>query len=464
SNGNGKKNLSQVCGAGLNDNAGSIGLPQNGQNSNYDPKNANFVKINQNYQDGTQDGYVYQKYSTRETYQSFAREMSQKQGVKGTSLSFDIGGKIGKPNSEASGVYVKSLPSNKNIVPDVYSLGSSKDMRPCFAKIVVELGEGDKVTVYKENTLANRTAKLWSGKSADIKNGIISVNGGNVEVRSETDNSGKAKNFTGDITIVADVDGGREDSLAYSKFTDPKTSNGKGQAIKDGTSIYSDLARDYQDLHPNEPPPYQLAKLVSAAKKDKKLNMNDDKCVLEANKGRNKDAYVWPTPTSEAVEREGNIFITSDIQCGTSNGKRGAVGIIAKNYVSLNDKTALKKGKNAADQTLNIEAMLFSFDKSVQFDWDNSANFGISNDTFKALQKNAKNRKFNLTGCVVSSNLDIEGSEEGEKKAGGVGYLKQEEKSNVSLESPPPFMPAYSEGEARWVIISYEDKGSRNWF
>ena len=133
------------------------------------------------------------------------------------------------------------------------------------------------------------------------------------------------------------------------------------------------------------------------------------------------------------------------------------MGIVAKNYVSLNDKDVLKKSQNdASKQSLNIEAMLFSFDKSVQFDWNNDA--GNSKEAFNALRKNADKREFNLTGCVVSSNLDIEGSEE------GVGYLIQEERSNLSVDNPAPYLPAYSEGVGRWVIVSYTDTGSRNWF
>ena len=223
--------------------------------------------------------------------------------------------------------------------------------------------------------------------------------------------------------------------------------------------------------------------------------------VFTSNKAKNPKGYVWPTPTSEATEREGNVYITSDIKCKNTTGKRGTVGIVAKNYVALNDKDLKSKDasikvrrdangnlldvngnlcsesglkpdikQDATKQAMTVEAMMFSFDKSVQFDWNNDAKNGTytydakgrlisaKDDEFQALRQQADNRQFNLVGSVVSSNLDIEGSEE------GVGYLLQEERSNLSVDNPAPFLPAYSGGMGRWVIVSYTDTGSRNWF
>lgn len=479
SNGEGSKHMSDVCSSGLNDGADSIGLPSSGENSNYVAVNAqdaatggfkkcSSVGRNTGVDDDT---YRYKSYADRDTYQSFARDKAtdSEQSLSGkVECAYDIGGHIGKKNSTASGVWVNSLPTasrSASSVPDVYSNGDSSDVRPSFAKIVVTLGEGDNITITKENAKAGRSVQLYSGNASRIKNGIISVNGGNVEVRSATDGNGEAKKFTGDITIVADVEADREDSLAY--FGDSE-----GKSCESGKSIYSDAARMYATDNPEKVPPFSVKEVRQYAEEKASESAEWGKKYKDASLvAKNDSAVVWPTPSSESTEREGNIYITGDIACGSSSdGKRGSVGIVAKNYVALNDKTVKEKDnslRNAAKQSLSIEAMLFSFDKSVQFDWTNDA--GNTSANFAALQKNADKREFNLVGSVVSSNLDIEGSAE------GVGYLNQNERSNVSLENPPPFIPAYSEDSfvdangntiagGRWVIISYVDRGSRNWF
>ena len=484
-NGKNESNVLGVCKGGINVGSSaeygqdSIGLPQSGENANYntDSNSTDYGKR------------IYKKYADRQTYQSYVQEeiadtpgytsnvLKKNRYTKDYDNPYFIDGTVGK------NVYVGSLPSDKNnpnYVPDVYaptpsSSAMPSDIRPCFAKIVVELGENDQIKISKVNEKAGRSKVLYNGKASGINNGVIAVKGGNVEVKSEiyttasgNHKKGEAKQFTGEITIVADVENTREDSLNYGGIAKTDT---KAKTINDNnnTSIYSSAAREFLDKHPQEfydmakkypddvsspydlkpiYPPYKVQDLVDRGMSDKVL----EKAIADGHG----DAYVWPMPTSEAVEREGNVYITSDIACGqTSNGRRGAVGIIAKNYVTLNDKTvATKDSADPAKQTLNIEAMLFSFDKSVQFDWTNDAN----NPNFEILKTNADKRQFNLTGCVVSSNLDIEGSEE------GMGYLIQKELSNVSINNVPPYIPAYSEGKGRWVIISYTDTGVRNWF
>lgn len=492
--------LAAIYRGGVRDKEDPIGLPQSGENPNYDEDGKRIVKA----------------YKERDTYQKFAKEKASEPGNAGMyNAVFEINGKVDK-NSATSGVYVGKMPANG--VPDVYSAGDGSDYRPSFAKIVVELGDSkgktssNNVFIYKEN--AGRKQLIKAINSTKINNGIISVSGGNVEVRSH--NPGEA--FDGDITIVSDVEATREDSLNLYNVDDNETFSKKSgsklpSAIKSKDSIYSDVARKFFEAqeerlaeYKKDPskidriatridangkevpltPPYTIQELVDGIKQlDVNISGINDPAYSK-NKAKNAKAYVWPTPTSEATEREGNVYITSDIVCKNNNGKRGTVGIVAKNYVALNDKDVKKKDgsivvkkdaqgrvlvtQDPTKQTLNIEAMLFSFDKSVQFDWNNDAKNGTykydangklissNDDTFQALRRGADKRQFNLTGCVVSSNLDIEGSEE------GVGYLKQEERSNLSADNPAPFLPAYSEGVGRWVIVSYTDTGSRNWF
>lgn len=462
----GKGALSEICGGGLRDNEDSIGLPQNGENPNYDKDGKRIVKA----------------YNDRYTYQKFAKETAKDMtGTTGMySAVFEINGKVGKKNTAASGVYVGSVP--EGVVPDVYNDGTGNDIRPSFAKIVVELGDSggkagqSNVFIYKEN--AGKRQLIKSINSSKINNGILSVTGGNVEVRSHN-----GQEFDGDLTIVSDVEATREDSLNLFGVKDggdfSKESGAKQpSAIRSRDSIYSDAARAFYEEQQNRiagkdtnkiamrtvngkkvpmTPPYTIQELKTGMTKLGIKSGNDP--VLSAyNVGKNPTAYVWPTPTSEATEREGNVYITSDIKCKTTNGKRGTVGIVAKNYISLNDKDIHKKSGN---QELSVEAMMFSFDKSVQFDWNNDA----KNPNFNILRTGAKKRKFTLTGCVVSSNLDIEGSiNPNDSKDTGVGYLVQEERSNLSVDNPAPFLPGYANGTGRWVIVSYTDTGSRNWF
>ena len=470
--------LENVFEGGLNDSQDSIGLPQSGENANYDSNTGKRIS---------------KAYNERKTYQKYARSVGKTFTVGGTpgSTAVNAGAdNTAKQNLVAIGSKKinctdKDL-SNTSWVPDVYSAGSEDDVRPSFAKYVITLGEkkesatassqsdGDFITITKENPgLPGHSEFIGSYKLSDkngpIKNGVIAVQGGNVEVRSKTNNKGEPVAFNQELTIVADVEANREDSLNYYNAPNSNYTGTAPSTIRSNNknSLYSDGARQFFDEHPKEyfdtlgltgndrvMPPYSCKQLYEMAEKDSKLSyLKNDPVIKEHRTDAN--AYIWPTPTSEATEREGNVFITSDIKCGTAAGKRGAVGIVAKNYVSLNDKTVAKKSTdNVSAQTLNIEAMLFSFDKSVQFDWTNDA----GNSKFSILQKNAKDRQFNLVGCVVSSNLDIEGSDE------GVGYLKQKELSNISLKNMPPYIPAYSEGEGRWVIISYKDTGVRNWF
>ncbi len=459
--------LDQVFGGGLNDKQNSIGLPQSGDNANYDSSDGKRIAT---------------AYKDRNTYQKFARDIG---------TSYSIGGKTGS-RSVVVGNSDSRL-KNSSFVPDVYSAGSESDVRPSFAKYVITLGEYRKdkdaspqdysnyVTITKVNpALPGHEEFIGSYevgvKNSKIKNGVICVQGGNVEVKSKmrNDKPSEPVEFNREITIVADVEETREDSLNYfgasnSNLSSKSKSTPSAIRTANTDSIYSDKARQFFDEHPKEyfdtlgltgsdriMPPYTCKQLWDLAEKDSKLSYLKDDPVIAAHK-TDATAYIWPTPTSEATEREGNIFITSDIKCkkDEASGSRGAVGIVAKNYVCLNDKTVAAKSKTDVNkQTLNIEAMLFSFDKSVQFDWTNDA----GNPDFSILKTNAKKRHFNLTGCVVSSNLDIEGSDE------GVGYLQQKELSNISLKNMPPYIPAYTEGQGRWVIVSYKDTGVRNYF
>ncbi len=447
--------LGTLMGNGLQDEQDPIGLPQSGENSNYD---ANGQKI-------------YMSYSDRETYQSFAREQA-------TTCNYTVGGNVNGSSKYARGVYVNELPPNGE-APDVYSKGSSEDMRPCFAKYVVLLGDlsksassitvsdlkslsnggsasnplirnsgnaSDHVTILKVNELAGRVQTMFQGPSSNIENGVISVQGGNVEVCGPVDSDkDNPSGFTGNITIVADVESSREDSLNY-------YNDARGMRCKDGSSIYSDTARKYYETHSDEAPPYRLSTLRAAG------GRIAEGVEAEYSSSVSGDAYVWPTPTSEAIEREGNVFITSDLNCAsTADGSRGCIGIVAKNYISLNDKQAGEKnvydrvnGRNKyKSQDLNVEAMLTSFDHTVQFDWTNDAN----NPNWSTLETGAENRKFTLKGCVVSSCLDVEGSAE------GMGYINQEENSNSTIDGNPPYYPISDIG-LNWYVVKFIDRGS----
>lgn len=299
-------------------------------------------------------------------------------------------------------------------VPDV-AVPAGNDARPSFAKIEVTL-DGNNVTIRKVNGGASK--QLYSGPATGINNGVIAVEGGNVEVKQG------ANPWTGRLTINADDVADR---------ATPEDGSTKSYPLG-GNTIYADAARDYFTDNPHVKPPYTAKQITGNPTAD------------------NSKKY-WPPPAAE-VEREGNVQITSDITYGAGGAEAPSLGLVSQNFVLLNDK--------AGDNSLRVDAVLMSLEHSVQFDWDNQA----GNPNHDKLIAEGVQRTFELNGSIIGGFLDVEGDS---KKR---GYYKQKfsHDDNLRYQLPPAFprwdkTASTATGVAwNWVIMNYVDKGTLNQF
>lgn len=319
-----------------------------------------------------------------------------------------------------------------------------KSAVPTFATVRIELC-GDKFKILKYNSaladnLGNVSAdyidnltpnaggsvgqnSLGSSRSiSDITNGIINVTGGNVEVVNvrKFNNSGLSHDYVSDsdkgengwfsdaLTIASNVNAARDNSL-----------NGRSG----GSALYSDAARKHYEANPykNIPPfsPSQLGTGTSTAKS------------------------VWPTPASSATEREGNIVIASDLLYGTNSNSSASLGIVAKNFILLNDKSGAKtsgsKIVSGVDKSklknLRVDGVLMSMDHSLQYDWNNLGcnSSSVVSEMQNKIDDEGSYRQFTLNGSIVSSFLDVEGDSYGR------GYHEQHfgHDENLRYKLPP---------------------------
>lgn len=396
-------------------------------------------------------------------------------------------------NTDSSYSYVKSHYGNGKC-PDIAqsmtkvsngkggfkNIGSSV---PTFATVRVEIC-GAEARIVKYNSAMTKNGVIdsdyvedltpkYSGSNtidiSKINNGVINVTGGNVEVVNVKEFAGKGKGLSTDyidvesntdkcldgaLTIVSNVNEARDISLNNVGSSNPKVGN---------SALYSDVARDFYDKNPyvNIPPFSQ-----------KQLGI-----------GSSTAKSIWPTPQSSSLEREGNVILASDIAYKSSSNSSPSLGIVAKNYILLNDKSLNSKG-NSLDRlegklkrdVLRVDAVLMSMDHSVQFDWNNmaanNAKFGNKSDAktlYEELISNRniynsgkKARTFKLNGAIVSGFLDVEGD------TNGRGYYVQSFKHDENLRyNLPPIFPRWKVGEfaergvfGDWMITAYEDKGA----
>lgn len=331
-------------------------------------------------------------------------------------------------NGDPASAYAASR-GGGSTVPDV--MPRPGDARPSFAKVVVTL-DGANVKVEKINMASSKPAQtLYNGPASDIANGIISVRGGNVEVKS-TFNGREPKPFTGNLTIVASDNTGRAQPLAGTK-----------RYPQNNGTIYSDAARAYFTENPHLTPPYTEREVYGRSGSTTRL--------------------VWPSPPAR-TEREGNIFITSDIKYGSASKPPG-LGLISENFVLLNEWT--RGSPDSILEELRVDAVLMSLDHSVQFDWDNMA----LNPDHRLLisprnRPNSPQRTFTLNGAIVSGFLDVEGD------VLGRGYFTQNftHDKNLRFQLPPHF-PRWDRASVHtggviwsWVIMNFVDQGSLNRF
>lgn len=342
---------------------------------------------------------------------------------------------------------------------------------PTFATVRVEIC-GDSVRIVKYNSAitsgdgtvgSNYIENLTPGgrrstKISNIKNGVINVTGGNVEVvhvKKFTDKGNNSfstdyidasskgvKNnadscLDGALTIVSNVNEARDISLNNVGATSKQYGN---------SALYSDDARKlYQENPYVNVPPFSEKRLYGKGSSVKS---------------------IWPTPANSAIEREGNIVLGSDIAYKSQGNTSSSLGIVAKNYVLLNDKAAYTKQSNKDRKNkLRIDAVLMSMDHSVQFDWNNlGANSSDAFDLLKLTRKKngGQDREFTLNGAIVGGFLDVEGD------TAGRGYYNQNFHHDENLRyNLPPVFPRWDLGDfadsgvfGDWMITAYEDKGA----
>jgi hypothetical protein len=147
-------------------------------------------------------------------------------------------------------------------------------------------------------------------------------------------------------------------------------------------------------------------------------------------------------------EKEGNAILGGNLDYSVGGGN--VLGIIAKNFILINDDSA-----TAVNPIINIRAVLMSFDHSLQFDDVNLAGKStwISTPGMRG--------RFNFIGSIISQYADVEG------KIDGTGYTVQNFAWDTNLTNNlPPNFPHWDitmhdpQTIMDFVILSYQDKGS----
>ena len=293
-----------------------------------------------------------------------------------------------------------------------------------------------------------------------LKNGVLYVEGGQVIVRSEL-SGGEAAEFEGRLQIVA-----AEDSVRRGQV---KTGTGMQTYPNAARSLYHPAASDYlawQEARmalpatdPNyldpaqfQAPPYTAAQLKQAASNGGiSTDLNDLNGVP--------DASPYWTPPSAGVEREGNLVIAGDI--AKKEGTSSIIGLTAENFLLINDRTV---GQKSQTKELKVEAVLTSFEHSLQFDWDNTSNNRVNGGAaYQQLATPGFFGKVKLKGSMLAPYSDVEGD------AQGRGYPKQEFVHDSELaRHSPPFQPRTLLSEypndqisIAWSIVSYKDRTSK---
>lgn len=295
-----------------------------------------------------------------------------------------------------------------------------------------------------------------------LKNGVLYVEGGQVVVHSEL-SAGEAAEFEGRLQIVAAEDAVRRGQV--------KQGNAVQTYPNAAASLYHPavtelLENQEQRLnlppeHPNylapsdfRSPPYSAAQLRDAFSAGQISTP-----VHDLNAVNNFSPY-WAPPLA-GRETEGNLVIAGDIR--KKKGTNSIVGLTAENFLFLNDRTI---GKKSTPNELLVEAVLTSFEHSLQFDWDNSGQNRVSTGSGTAYGTATTpgfNGKIIIQGSMLAPFSDVEGDGRGR------GYPRQEFRHDSELARwSPPFQPRTLLSEypneqisIAWSIISYKDRTSK---
>ncbi len=192
--------------------------------------------------------------------------------------------------------------------------------------------------------------------------------------------------------------------------------------------------------------------------------------------------YFQPDTNPTPKPAEGNLGIVGDLKKG-QGGEQELLGLYAENYILLNDRTATTKSADPQKQaTLEVDAVMFSFDHSVQLDTQNifrnqttisgpsgEVNFADyaytpdaqkSPDALALAESNRFKGNFNYNGSIIGRFSDVEGD------SAGNGYVNQNFVHDAALKyRTPPMAPSFNyadfsnpqESAIRWIILSIDD-------
>ncbi|MGE0491222.1 MAG: hypothetical protein AB7S38_18585 [Vulcanimicrobiota bacterium] len=294
---------------------------------------------------------------------------------------------------------------------------------------------------------------------SQLKHGTIYVEGGNAVVRSEL-SGGEASEFEGRLQIVAAEDASRRPIAGANP---PAYNNVAGSIYNQAAREFFNYQKTLVELPSDDPnyvppenfhaPPYTGAELRAAAASG---------IVTSPVNGLPNDGTVYWPPPAATVDREGNLVVAGDIK--KSQNTNSVIGLSAENFVLLNDRTA---GLKQNPKELVVDAVLMSFEHSVQLDWDNTGNNRVkvgNNDLHDVLVAPGFNGKFVYQGSLISAFSDVEGD------VNGKGYPDQDLTHDRDLLNvTPPFQPRAllanypnEQISIEWQIKQYVDRGSLN--
>lgn len=369
-------------------------------------------------------------------------------------------------------------------VPNSIQNMSSKDLLPPIPEVEVVLKKDGfiEVNIWETNfgdggfsseggnlnssallTMGSKSGPLGEAFHVDqLKNGVLYVEGGQVIVRSEL-SAGETAEFEGRLQIVAAEDGLRRGV---------KNAAGELRFPNTGHSLYHPAATDYLNWQrqrlaldsddPNHlpperfrPPPYTASDLLAASQAGAISASTADLQQVDGS------APFW-TPPSSSVESEGNLVIAGNIE--KKEGTNSLIGLTAENFLLLNDRTL---GQKADKNHLIVEAVLTSFEHSLQFDWDNTSNNRVpsvsSGSSYLEAMTPGFDGKITIKGSMLSPYSDVEGDLKGR------GYPRQEFLHDSDLARwSPPFQPRTLLSEypneqisISWTIVDFKDRTSR---
>ncbi|MCD4782353.1 MAG: hypothetical protein K8T10_00835 [Candidatus Eremiobacteraeota bacterium] len=402
--------------------------------------------------------------------------LSASSGTIGHSVASDPEqwmGEYGLPDTPAN----RSLMANE-LPSDIEFDGEMLNSKPGFANYTVEFYADGTVSVMKTTAYTQVSTTLHNRvKINRFKHGMLYFEGGNVEVKNAENNGG----VNGQLTIVNSEDPYRE-AVKYEVHT------------SDGHVITQYATEEKnQSAYPSNPDRWVPGKVgltgnteITGVKQiftnnsiyvsydDGRIPVRIDPVTGELSEEFDRvppyfvgGKWVWPGESSvnntisnvattdgnmigiyNDIEREGNITLGANLTY--TNAGNNALGLISKNYILINDDNI-----SANSPELSVNAVLMSFDHSLQFDDVNMSR----KDSW--ISQPDMNGTFNFTGSNIGAFADVE------SKVDGTGYTTQTLMYDQNLKNTlPPNFPTWDSSQMNpnvvleYIILSYQDKGA----